>query len=79
MTFLAPFMIHELFPYLTETASGSHFLQRCPNCGERGSMREKGIGGCHAEAASLGLGSQPETAPFVNASASIGTYTRNRA
>jgi hypothetical protein len=24
MTFLAPFMIHELFPFLTETASGSH-------------------------------------------------------
>jgi|SRR5579862_4659580 len=25
-------------------------LQRCPNCGERG-PREKGIDGCHAEAA----------------------------
>jgi hypothetical protein len=32
------------------------FLQRCPNCGERGSMREKGIDGRHAEANSLGLG-----------------------
>jgi hypothetical protein len=45
------------------------FLQRCPNCGERGSMREKGIDGRHAEADSLGLGNQPGTTPFVNASA----------
>jgi hypothetical protein len=37
------------------------FLQRCPNCGERGSMREKGIDGRHAEADSLGLGNQPGT------------------
>jgi hypothetical protein len=44
-------------------------LQRCPNCGERGSMREKGIDGRHAEADSLGLGNQPGTTPFVNASA----------
>ena len=29
-------------------------LQRCPNCGERGSMRGKGIDGRHAEADSLG-------------------------
>ena len=45
------------------------FLLRCPNCGERGSMREKGIDGRHAEADSLGLGNQPGTTPFVNASA----------
>ena len=32
-------------------------------------MREKGIDGRHAEADSLGLGNQPGTAPFVNASA----------
>jgi len=43
-------------------------LQRCPNCGERGSMREKGIDGRHAEADSLGFGNQPQ-ALFVNASA----------
>jgi hypothetical protein len=36
-------------------------LQRCPNCGERGSMREKGIDGRHAEADSLGFGNQPGT------------------
>ena len=32
-------------------------------------MREKGIDGRHAEADSLGLGNQPGTTPFVNASA----------
>src|ERR1700687_3090294 len=45
------------------------FLQRCPNCGERGSMREKGIDGRHAEADSLGLGNQSGTTSFVNSSA----------
>ena len=35
-------------------------LQRCPNCGERGSMREKGIDGRHAEADSLGLATNQE-------------------
>jgi hypothetical protein len=49
------------------------FLLRCPNCGERRSMREKGIDGRHAEVDSLGLGNQPGTTPFVNASAFIGT------
>jgi hypothetical protein len=48
-------------------------LQRCPNCGERGSMREKGIDGRHAEADSLGLGNQPGTTPFVNARAFLST------
>jgi hypothetical protein len=32
-------------------------------------MREKGIDGRHADADSLGLGNQPGTTPFVNASA----------
>jgi hypothetical protein len=45
------------------------FLQRCPNCGEKGRMREKGIDRRHAEPDSLGLGNQPGTTPFVNASA----------
>src|SRR5260370_35052959 len=36
-------------------------LLRCPNCGERGSIREKGIDGRHAEVDSLGLGNQPGT------------------
>ena len=54
------------------------FLLRCPNCGERGSMREKGIDGRHAEVDSLGLGNQPGTTPFVNASAFIRTNPENK-
>ena len=37
-------------------------------------MREKGIDGRHAEADSLGLGNQPGTTPFVNASAFTVSY-----
>jgi hypothetical protein len=55
------------------------FLLRCPNCGERGSMREKGIDGRHAEVDSLGLGNQPGTTPFVNASAFMGSNPDNHA
>ena len=54
-------------------------LLRCPNCGERGSMREKGIDGRHAEVDSLGLGNQPGTTPFVNARAFMGSNPDNRA
>jgi hypothetical protein len=45
------------------------------HCGEGGSIREKGIEGRHAEADSLGLGNQPGTTPFVNASAFSGGKT----
>jgi hypothetical protein len=48
-----------------------------PNCGERGIMREKGIEGRHAEVDSLGLGNQPGTTPFVNASPFTGTNQTN--
>jgi hypothetical protein len=40
-------------------------------------MREKGIDGCHAETASLGLGDQPGTTPFANARAFPGTNPRD--
>jgi hypothetical protein len=50
------------------------FLRRCPNCGERGSTREKGIDGRLAEVDSLGLGNQPRTTPFVSAGAFTVSY-----
>ncbi len=56
------FLLGNVAPIRRATA----LLQRCPNCGERGSMREKGIDGRHAEADSLGLGNQPGTTPFVS-------------
>jgi hypothetical protein len=38
-------------------------LQRCPNCGERGSMREKGSDGRHTEADWPVIFGNPEVEP----------------